>query len=854
MSSSYRRRTGPNSAQRVQVDQLNRQQRVRPVAAPVARPTTVRAPDRSNSYTQLAEAIAAFQPEFEAMGQQRLQEYAAEQEALAQGKIGGMTFEEATQAMKDGTIRQSESPWFQAAFNRQYGQRLATEAKRQALEKYRSIDFTAGQTVDDIIGEVQTELEPLIGGNALIQTGYMNEAADFFDRLRSQAADDFSKYQVKEAYNNHIVVTKEALDEVVPKGGLGYSGFRGNAIEGVPPTFLHWLDRFEAGRRGYKSVNQKGSGASGRGQFTQNNWNRYKKANPEAKKYKTKADAPEELQDQAIAWLYNEKATILQNMGIEATPRNVAIAWRFGPVQASRLLKMSPNDSVSDAARQGNWYKDNTELAIKQNNWEGKTVAQALSDYNDFDNPSVSGSNSWGNDQKTEIAARLEAAESDASLMLNGPQRTEARLNLAEQYAMEGNLAMAQYLLTEERIGVDGERLPPVIESPEHFKKARKILGDSLSSANQNYNVSRKNQAVADAIRATERGDELSVRDVTYIDAQGKTQTIKRSTLMKEARNYWAEHFKQANDINGYYRWLGSNNQTDPQIERTLQSWREVAETTIDSGMVNDEVIQAYRVYRDFKHQHRGALGAHLSSEDAGFWQSVDLFMHKYQDLEDPEAYQQSVSKAIIDTMRHQNDPVQYGQSRQATQKELDEIVGKLSYNGPNYFDETDFDDVKNKGIIRAHAQSIVWKYTRMGNRPDDVVDAVIAELDGAYAIHDGYAYRIDTAPFKEDFGDTLDDWLDEWERENDIPDGFETVRLIQSVQDPNTMYLRGFTGEDDLDGIDLQERVTLKDLEEFRLRRNAEEIERGRQPTEWPSLGLSIKQEYPFLGTVLGY
>lgn len=132
---------------------------------PQARPVdTFAAPGKSvGGVTDLMQSLAAFSPALSQYADKLHAEHVAGQEAAAQRKIGGMTFEESQAAVEDGTLPEFASPWFRAAFEKQHGLRLANDVRRKAEEHLATADMSQEDPTAftaQLVREAQATLPP----------------------------------------------------------------------------------------------------------------------------------------------------------------------------------------------------------------------------------------------------------------------------------------------------------------------------------------------------------------------------------------------------------------------------------------------------------------------------------------------------------------------------------------------------------------------------------------------------------------------------------------------------------------------------------------------------------------------
>ncbi|MEL6316071.1 MAG: hypothetical protein AAFR16_00370 [Pseudomonadota bacterium] len=151
-------------------------------------------------------------------------------------------------------------------------------------------------------------------------------------------------------------------------------------IDGVPNGFLTWVDRNESGGS-FRERNRAGSSASGRGQLLGSTWRAYQAADPRAQSFGSMRDAPEEIQNDAIRWLYDRKVAALEAQGIEPTNRNVALAWRWGEGLVREINEAPASEMFANLLRRTGVFGKNTNAAIEQNRVGDKSVGEVRAEF-----------------------------------------------------------------------------------------------------------------------------------------------------------------------------------------------------------------------------------------------------------------------------------------------------------------------------------------------------------------------------------------------------------------------------------------------------------------------------------------
>jgi hypothetical protein len=187
----------------------------------VARPgaVSVGAPRVGSSRGEmLARSLAQIEPELGQHFAERQAEYEQTQSERARDTLQGMTFAEAKQMVESGTLRQTENPWYEAAFQKQYGVSYAGKRKRDIMLAYETqFDKHNGDIEGFIAGHVKRDAS-LYGENKFVSAGIREGMGDFLTRLRDQQA-EFRAGTIQEtAVDQFRGVARTAVDEAVAQG------------------------------------------------------------------------------------------------------------------------------------------------------------------------------------------------------------------------------------------------------------------------------------------------------------------------------------------------------------------------------------------------------------------------------------------------------------------------------------------------------------------------------------------------------------------------------------------------------------------------------------------------------------
>jgi hypothetical protein len=202
---------------RVQTPGLRAQNGLRPVASPVDTFVRPAAAPQDNAFLALSRGLAAVNPAVGRFVEGAAQEAQPAAEAAATRKLGGMTFEEARDAMKAGKISELQNPWFKAAWMKQFGQRYALWRSQKLGTDYdNEFDKDKGN-VDELIAKGAKEDLDAFGDDKHFVAGYQGASQGFHDKLRmadAQYKSDKLKADTQQGvYETLLGTARQALSD-----------------------------------------------------------------------------------------------------------------------------------------------------------------------------------------------------------------------------------------------------------------------------------------------------------------------------------------------------------------------------------------------------------------------------------------------------------------------------------------------------------------------------------------------------------------------------------------------------------------------------------------------------------------
>lgn len=209
--------SGRNSG-RVEVPQSNiRPQRLSPTANPVNRYARPAIPDGNNNWKRLAESLSTFNPKIREMLDQQAEEEKLEAENLANRRLGGMSFEEANEAVKAGTIPEMSNPWFKAAFMKQYGERLGHQRASEIAAYYETEFDRENGNLDQYIAERMKEDLDEYGSDKFFSSSYLGVMNRFNVSAQGKHQEHLTEQTKNEtfqgAYETFLGTARQLMDE-----------------------------------------------------------------------------------------------------------------------------------------------------------------------------------------------------------------------------------------------------------------------------------------------------------------------------------------------------------------------------------------------------------------------------------------------------------------------------------------------------------------------------------------------------------------------------------------------------------------------------------------------------------------
>jgi len=169
--------------------QVNRQVSLRPNASPGQYYRKPAEGQVGVQARQVADALANVSPTLGKLSSFMADKQRKEAEQQAQSELQQLTIEEAKQKVSTGEMSEYENPYFQEAFQRQYGVRLGLhEGRKLAVKFSQSYDPRQGDVEQFIAENLEADIEG-IQQNPLVEGGFSDAMEETLVKIRDSAAE-----------------------------------------------------------------------------------------------------------------------------------------------------------------------------------------------------------------------------------------------------------------------------------------------------------------------------------------------------------------------------------------------------------------------------------------------------------------------------------------------------------------------------------------------------------------------------------------------------------------------------------------------------------------------------------------
>lgn len=187
----------------------------------VARPTRSAAPVHSLQQSKgaaLANALSSINPKLQQFVGDLQQDYREDESNRAYDTLQGMTYEQAQEAVSSGSIRDTESPWFQAAFEKQFGMAHAVRRRREIVDAYNNEFDKHNGDVDAFLAQYAQDDLDRFGGSDFIMSGYREGMSGVLNQVRDDAAEFRSQWTKERTVDNFTEIARSSITSAVEAG------------------------------------------------------------------------------------------------------------------------------------------------------------------------------------------------------------------------------------------------------------------------------------------------------------------------------------------------------------------------------------------------------------------------------------------------------------------------------------------------------------------------------------------------------------------------------------------------------------------------------------------------------------
>lgn len=167
---------------------------------------------------QLARALSALEPELAGHLDEAQADYEKKEAERAYDTLQGMTFQEAKRMVEQGKIAETENPWFEAAFQKQFGVAYAGQRKREIMQAYETQFDKHNGDIEAFIANHAKQDAAKFGENKFVRAGVRDGMGDFMTRLRNQQAEFKTGVIKNQNVDQFRGASRTVVDEAVAQG------------------------------------------------------------------------------------------------------------------------------------------------------------------------------------------------------------------------------------------------------------------------------------------------------------------------------------------------------------------------------------------------------------------------------------------------------------------------------------------------------------------------------------------------------------------------------------------------------------------------------------------------------------
>lgn len=191
------------------------------MARTTARPTGSSAPTptlQASRGMALAQSLRSLKPELDGYLKEIEGEFQQSEEARAYDTLQGMTYEEARQAVESGAMKATDSPYFRAAFQKQFGLAHAASRRRELVDAYHNSFDKYNGDVEQFLADFALADAEKYGDNKWIMSGLREGMQGVFAKIKDDNAEFRSGYLRQTASDQFYQVASGTFDRAIEAG------------------------------------------------------------------------------------------------------------------------------------------------------------------------------------------------------------------------------------------------------------------------------------------------------------------------------------------------------------------------------------------------------------------------------------------------------------------------------------------------------------------------------------------------------------------------------------------------------------------------------------------------------------
>lgn len=188
----------------------------------VARPMGISAPVATvqpSPLMGLAQSLAELRPEINGLIKYAADDYQEKEATRAYDTIQGMTYEQSKEAVSNGEMRKTESPWFRAAFQKQFGLTHANERRREIITAYNNEFDKDGGDINSFLAKYAQDDFETFGDSEFIRAGIREGMDGLFKTVKDQQAEYLDGQLQARTGEQFFSVANRAVSDAVENGG-----------------------------------------------------------------------------------------------------------------------------------------------------------------------------------------------------------------------------------------------------------------------------------------------------------------------------------------------------------------------------------------------------------------------------------------------------------------------------------------------------------------------------------------------------------------------------------------------------------------------------------------------------------